>query len=393
MKGSASNPAPPGKVLVRGVNWLGDAVMTTPALSRLREHLPEAQISLLAPSWLAPIWEHHPAIDSILQSTPGEGPLRVGRRLRLQKFDLALVLPNSPRSALETWLAGIPRRIGYARRWRNWFLTERVAPRVHAVSMRKRSVREIRQRSMEGGLQVSPGVTFEPAAHQIHEYLALIAALGGDPSPVPPNLVATPDEAKAVEVKFHLAALTRHGRPLIGLNPGAEYGPAKRWPIERFAAAARIIHTRTNAAFLIFGGRNDVPLAASLEAVLKTHSQGAPNESFLTQNVSGQTTLRELMALLTHCNLLLTNDTGPMHVAAALRTPVLALFGSTAPGLTGPGLPGGSMHRLLQKPTPCAPCFRRVCPIDFRCMTGLSVERVADAAVQALITQSAKASV
>jgi heptosyltransferase-2 len=250
--------------------------------------------------------------------------------------------------------------------------------------MRKRSVREIRQLSAHCRLEVAQGDKFGPAAHQIHEYLALIAALGGDPSPVTPNLVATPDEAKAVEEKFHLAGLTRNGRPLIGLNPGAEYGPAKRWPIERFAAAARTIHARTNAAFLIFGGRNDIPLAASLEAVLKTQSQGAPNESFLTQNVSGQTTLRELMALMTHCNLLLTNDTGPMHVAAALGTPVLALFGSTAPELTGPGLPDETAHHLLRGQSPCAPCFRRSCPVDFRCMTGISVDQVVQEVVQML---------
>jgi heptosyltransferase-2 len=367
--------------------------MTTPALSRLREHFPEAQISLLAPSWLAPIWEHHPAIDSILESTPGESPLRVGRRLRLQKFELALVLPNSPRSALETWLAGIPRRIGYARHWRNWFLTERVGPRARAVLMRKRSVREIRHLSAEGSLQVVQEVGFEPAAHQIHEYLALIGALGGDPSPVAPTLVVTPDETKAVEAKFHLAALARTGRLLLGMNPGAEYGPAKRWPVERFAAAARAIHARTNAAFLIFGGQSDISLAASLEAALREPSQGALKESIPLRNVCGQTTLRELMALLTHCDMLLTNDTGPMHLAAALGTPVLAFFGSTAPELTGPGLPGGSMHRLLQTPTPCAPCFRRICPIDFRCMTGLSVERVADEAVRALPSQKTKAPV
>jgi heptosyltransferase-2 len=391
MKGSgAPNQAPPDKVLVRGVNWLGDAVMTTPALCRLREHFPAAQISLLSPSWLAPIWEHHPAINSILESTPGESPLRVGRRLRLQKFDLALVLPNSPRSAIETWLAGIPRRIGYARRWRNWFLTERIAPRGQAVSMRKRSAREIRQLSAEDPLLVAQGVTFEPAAHQVYEYLTLISALGGDPSPVPPKLVITPSEAKAAEAKFHLTALARAGHLLLGLNPGAEYGPAKRWPVERFAAAARAIHARTNAAFLIFGGQSDISLAASLEAALREPNPGAAKQSIPSLNLCGQTTLRELMALLTHCDMLLTNDTGPMHVAAALGTPVLAFFGSTAPGLTGPGLPGGAMHRLLQTPTPCAPCFRRVCPIDFRCMTGLSVERVADETLRALTSQKTK---
>jgi heptosyltransferase-2 len=217
--------------------------------------------------------------------------------------------------------------------------------------------------------------------------LELAAALGADASPLPPKLIITPEEAKAVGKKFNLAALVSPGRPLLGLNPGAEYGPAKRWPVERFAAAGRAIHARAEVAWLVFGGQGDIPLAASLEAVLRESNRAGGKEDFPLKNVCGQTTLRELMALLTHCRVLLTNDTGPMHVAAALDTPVVALFGSTALELTGPGLPGGSTHRLLQSPPPCAPCFRRVCPIDFRCMTGISVESVVDETLEALAGQ------
>ena len=157
--------------------------------------------------------------------------------------------------------------------------------------------------------------------------------------------------------------------------------------MERFAAVARAIHARTDAAWLVFGGERDIPFAASLEAAVRESSGTGLKESLPLRNFCGQTTLRELMALLTHCRLLLTNDTGPMHVAAALGTPAVALFGSTAPELTAPGLPTESVHRLLQTPVACAPCFRRVCPIDFRCMTGISVERVVDEILQSLACQ------
>ena len=135
----------PRRILVRGVNWLGDAVMTTPALLRLREKFPAAHITLLTPEKLRDLWLNHPAVNETISFAPGESVFSVGKKLRAGKFDLALVLPNSPRSALEVFLAGIPRRIGYARPWRNFFLTQTVAPRAEAVKMHKRSEAEIRQ--------------------------------------------------------------------------------------------------------------------------------------------------------------------------------------------------------------------------------------------------------
>jgi heptosyltransferase-2 len=363
--------------------------MTTPALCRLREHLPAAHITLLTPSWLAPLWENHPAVDSILTFTPGENPLRVAGRLRPEQFDVAVILPNSPRSALETWLAGIPRRVGYGRRWRNWLLTDRVASRAEVVRMRKRSAREVRRLVSKAVPQHFDESLFPPGAHQIHDHLALAGALGADASPLPPKLVITPEETKAVETKFNLGGFIKTGQPLLGLNPGAEYGPAKRWPIERFAAVAGSVHARTGAACLVFGGQGEIPLAASLEAALRERGGTGSQKSLPLKNVCGQTTLRELMVLLTFCRALLTNDTGPMHVAAALGTSVVALFGSTAPELTGPGLPGQPMHRLLRVPAACAPCFQRVCPIDFRCMTGISIERAVEEVIQAFAGQKA----
>jgi len=357
------------RILIRGTNWLGDAVMTTPALLRLREKFPGAHIALLTPQKLRDLWLNHPAVDEIISFALGESVFAIGKKLRAGKFELALVLPNSPRSALEVFLAGIPQRSGYARPWRNFFLTETIASRPEAVKMRKRTKAEI-----EKLISHLPSSIFHlpPAAHQLHEYLHLAAALGANPEPLAPQLVVTPDEVEAVRQKFGLEKISQ---PIFGLNPGAEYGPAKRWPVENFIAAAREIQQRTNCTWLLFGGKNDQPLTALIES-------GIRNPQSAIRNLSGQTTLRELMALLKLCSVLLTNDTGPMHVAAALGTPVVVPFGSTSPELTGPGLPGDPRHRLLKSEVPCSPCFLRECPIDFRCMKDISAERVVEAVLQ-----------
>ena len=412
----------PRHILVRGVNWLGDAVMTTPALLRLREKFPDAHITLLTPEKLADLWLNHPAIDDVISFTREEGPLSVASRLRAEalkpfmeshrerieagrtayeetairggtlaqaavnvvkqvsqktidvaqqgRIDLALVLPNSPRSALEVFLAGIPQRIGYARPWRNIFLTQTVAPRTEVVKMRKRSVGEIHNLIRAPKPQTLP----PPSSHQIYEFLHLTATLGANPEPLAPQLFVTAEEIESAKKKF---GLEKSDGPIFGLNPGAEYGPAKRWPVEKFSAAAREIQQRTNCVWLVFGGKSDVEIANQIAFQL-------PSANSHLQNLAGQTSLRELMALLKSCRVLLTNDTGPMHVAAALGTPVVVPFGSTSPELTGPGLPGDARHRLLKSDAPCSPCFLRECPIDFRCMNGISVERVVEVVLQAV---------
>ena len=368
------------RILIRGTNWLGDAVMTTPALLRLRDKFPDAHIALLAPEKLRELWTRHPAVDETISLAPDERVFAVAKKLRAGKFDLALVLPNSPRSAIEPWLAGIPQRTGYSRPWRNFFLTQAVAPRADAVKMRKRSVAEINElaaaanQSRTGVSPVRAGGTpaLLSSAHQIHEYLHLAAAIGANPEPLPPRLFVSPDELEAAKNKFGLEKIAG---PILGLNPGAEYGPAKRWPVEYFIAAAKEIQRRTNCVLILFGGKNDSVITSQIESALRT-----PNSAIY--NFAGKTSLRELMALLKLCRVLLTNDTGPMHVAAALGTPVVAPFGGTSPELTGPGLPGDVRHRLLKSDAPCSPCFLRECPIDFRCMNGISVERVAEAVLQ-----------
>ena len=358
----------PRRILVRGVNWLGDAVMTTPALLRLREKFPDAHIALLTPEKLKDLWQHHPAVNETISFASGESIFSIGSRLRAGKFDLALVLPNSVRSALEVFRAGIPQRIGYARPWRNFFLTQTIAPRAEAVKMHKRSAGEIHALIRAP----KPPMPLPASAHQIHEYLQLVAALGANPEPIAPQLHVDKLEVLGLDL-----ALPQNGRRtdfLIGLNPGAEYGAAKRWPVEKFAAVANELYRRASCEFLIFGGNNDVSLAEKLAEMLP-----APQANNHVILLAGKTDLRDLMAGLKMCRVVLTNDTGPMHVAAALGTPVVVPFGSTSPELTGPGLPGDARHRLLKSDAPCSPCFLRECPIDFRCMNGISVECVVEA--------------
>ena len=384
---SAPQQIQPRRILVREMNWLGDAVMTTPALLRLRERFPEAHITLLAPEKLRDLWLaapkqgegglHHPAVNETIAFAPDENVFSVGKKLRSGKFDLALVLPNSPRSALETWLAGIPQRIGCARPWRNFFLTNVVPARAEAVTMRKRSVAEIQRLvAADVNRRVTPNsrvlTNAATSAHQIHEYLHLVAALGASPEPMPPQLAVTPDEIEAVKKKF---GLNVNGRTIFGLNPGAEYGPAKRWPVEKFIFAAQQIQQRTSCTWILFGSQADAAIASRIESAISGPSSAI-------WNLAGKTGLRELMALLKLCRVLLTNDSGPMHVAAALGTPVVVPFGSTSPELTGPGLPGDPRHRLLKSDAPCAPCFLRECPIDFRCLNGITVERVVEAVLE-----------
>lgn len=372
----------PRRLLVRGVNWLGDAVMTTPALRRLREALPGTHITLLTRSKLAELWQAHPTLDDILCIEPGDSVWTVGRKIRLHDFDAALVLPNSPRSAMEVFLGRIPRRIGYQKPWRNWLLTEAVPARPGHVRMRKRDVPEIKRlitgNPQTAGRQCSTSAV-PPTAHQSRDYLHLVSHLGANPQPTAPELHVTQAEVAAARSKFDILA-----EPIwVGINAGAEYGPAKRWPGERFSAVAAAVQQQNNCGFLIFGGPGDMDLATQLA--------GAMESARLTvRNLAGRTSLRELMALLSCCRALLTNDTGPMHVAAALGVPVIVPFGSTSPEMTGPGLPGDPQHRLIKSDAPCSPCFLRECPIDFRCMEEIGVGQVTEEVLVALQGKAAE---
>ena len=377
----------PARILVRSVNWLGDAVMTTPALLRLREAHPDAFIAVLSPEKLADLWVGHPAISMVLRFAPKERASSVAARLEDLGFQVGLALPNSFRSAFELWLAGVPNRVGYRGQMRRWLLTHTVAHRSGTVLMRKRTKREILDLT-EFSRGRDGGKPYPAAAHQIYHYLRLVRELGASAEPVPPQL-----HISAAEVEGCLRRLKLPldpSRPLFALNPGAEYGPAKRWPAANFIAAAREVQKRVQCRWVLLGGKGDVELAKEIAAGIlgptvnsEAHAAAPPVEPAsgagvegVAVNLAGATTLRELCAVLKACRVLLTNDTGPMHVAAALGTPVVALFGSTSPELTGPGLPGDARHRLIRHSVPCAPCFLRQCPIDLRCLRGIEVPKV-----------------
>lgn len=352
--------------------------MTTPALLRLRERFPQAHIALLTPAKLADLWHHHPALSEVISFYPGEGSWTISRRLKSGNFDVGLVLPNSPRSALELWLAHIPERIGYRRPWRNWLLTWRLSNRPGQHRMPKRSSREIRRLAARSSPTEAASAELTLAAHQMHDYLHLAAALGANPAPLAPALVVTSAEMTAVAQRFELSLDV----PILGLNPGAEYGPAKRWPPERFVEAAVAIQRRMHCHWLILGGAGDARLGGRVAEGIRRALSGEPDE-LQPFNLAGQTSLRDLLALLKLCRVVLTNDTGPMHAAAAVGTRVVVPFGSTSPELTAPGLPGDPRHQLLRAPVACSPCFRRVCPIDFRCMRAITVDRVIAAVIHA----------
>jgi heptosyltransferase-2 len=397
MKTASENDHPAReKILVRGVNWLGDAVLSVPALQRLREGKPAARITLLAPEKLAGLWEGQPFLDDVLLFSPGDGLWQTARHLRAGKFSAAIAFPNSLRSALELWLAGIPQRTGYARPGRTLFLTHPVPPRAGAVPMRKRSDGEIRRliaraagptqaadiasrQSLDATTNLSQRLD---ATHHMHDYLGLVGALGVSSEPLPPRIAISQEETETTAARLGLSSAGKE-RPLLGMNPGAEYGPAKRWPAESFIAAGIAIEKAAHCRWVIFGGPSDMELASSISRGIGRRT-AAP-----VINLAGQTTLRELIAALKSCRLLLTNDTGPMHLAAAVGTPVVVPFGSTAPEMTGPTWSPAS--EFLRAPgIPCAPCFRRECPIDFRCMKRITPDAVLAAALRALAVSASQ---
>lgn len=369
------------RILVRGVNWLGDAVMTMPALCRLREANPDAHLAILTPAKLADLWHAHPALDAVLTVAPGDTRWDVARRIRAGNFDTGLLFPTSLRSALELWLAGVPERVGYGGQGRAPLLTRALPLPLGVLRTHKSSTLEVRLALRAS--QNSATAKTTGGRHQIHRYLALAAALGASAEPLAPRIDVAADDIGTAAARLDLDPQRMAG-PLFGLNPGAGHGPAKRWPPEHFIAAATAIHRHTGCRWLVFGGPDDRDQAGRIAAAVQENAdrhcperRGQP----VVWNLAGETSIPDLCAALKLCRLLLTNDTGPMHVAAAVGTPVVAIFGSTSPQLTGPGLPSDPRHVLLSAPSACAPCFRRVCPVDFRCMTAVTVPQVVHAAL------------
>ncbi|MDB6058091.1 MAG: Lipopolysaccharide heptosyltransferase [Verrucomicrobiales bacterium] len=351
------------RILVRCVNWLGDAVMSTPALLRLREARPDAHITLLSHAKLAELWKEQPYANAVMTFTPDEGVMAVAKRLRAENFDLGIAFPNSVRSGLELRLAGIPKRVGYSSGFRNLLLNKVIPRRADAVAMHKKSDSEIKRDSGSTRRFAPP-----KRAHHIYDYLEIVAAVGASPEPLAPKIVVTETEVASARAKLNISK----DEVLFGLNPGAEYGPAKRWLKERFAAVAAKLQMKHQGRWIIFGGAADREIC---DWIAEQIALFAPDKKPI--NVAGQTSLRELAALLKTCRLVLTNDTGPMHLANAVGAPIVVPFGSTSSELTGPIF---GKSRILQSNVGCSPCFRRECPIDFRCMKSIEVGAVVDAA-------------
>jgi lipopolysaccharide heptosyltransferase II len=327
--GVSASDLKPFRILIRSSNWLGDAVMSVPAVRAIKGGRPDVHLTIAAPDKIAPMWKLIPEVDAIIP-LPDASLLSVVRLLRLQlPFDVAILFPNSLRVTLETWLSGIPRRVGYRGHWRSWLVNQ--------------IVREPRK----------PG----PPEHHSLRFLRIARECGAETSNIE---VPKPNQTSNIK-----------RQTFIGLCPGAEYGPAKRWLPERFAEAAAKITEQSSAQWILLGTKNDAAIGEQIAAAIGDYCV----------NRIGQTTLEQLIDELRQCSLLLTNDTGTMHLAALLGVPVVAIFGSTEPRLTGPL---GNRHTILRHHVECSPCFLRECPIDFRCMKAVSADEVAGAVLSML---------
>jgi heptosyltransferase II len=327
----------PFRILVRSSNWLGDAVMSVPAVRAIKDGRPDVHVTIAAPDKIAPMWKLIPEADAIVP-LPNGSLLQVVRLLKQRMpFDVAILFPNSLRVALESWLSGIPNRVGYRGHGRSWLVNQ--------------IIREPRK----------PG----PPEHHSLRFLRVARECGAEIS----ESLWTPLTAHACG-SDQLSTLNSQP-PKLGLCSGAEYGPAKRWLPERFAEAAAKITVQSSAQWILFGTKNDVEAGEQIAAAIGDHCV----------NRIGQTTLDQLIFELRQCRLLLTNDTGTMHLATLLGVPVVAVFGSTEPRLTGPL---GNGHIVLRHHVECSPCFLRECPIDFRCMKAVTAEEVTDAVLSML---------
>jgi len=334
----------PGALLLRATNWLGDAVMTTPAVSALRRAYPRARIVLLAKPMVAELFRYHPDVDEVMvYERPGRhdgaiGKVRMAAELRRRRFDAALLLQNAFDAALLSFLARIPERAGYATDGR-WILL------THPV-------------------RVAPDIL---ARHEVEYYLHLLERLG-IPRPESPSLrvAVTEDERAAMASLLERRGINR-GKPVLAINPGATYGSAKRWYPDRFAAVADALSEEWGAGVVVLGSAAEAPLAGEIEAEMRRPPV----------NLAGRTTVREMMALLSLSSFLVSNDSGPMHIGAALGVPLVAIFGPTDWRRTSPW---ASRSRIVRGNVDCSPCMLRECNRGHECMLGVTAEMVIDAA-------------
>lgn len=332
----------PEKIFVRGVNWIGDAVMTMPALRSLRKAFPGVHISLLVKPSVSPIFEKDPAIDEVIvyedRFRGMIGKLRLAYLLRKKGFSRAILLQNAFDAALIAFMAGISERTGYARDGRKFLLTKPIAFNNE-----------------------------DKKVHHIKYYLNLLMASGIPAEQSRPWIYLSLGER--IAARDQLSGLKR---PLLGINPGAAYGSAKRWFPERFAEVAGWFIKDTRGSVVIFGGEAEADVAEEIGKKVMAIERDFSDDSFL--NLAGKTSLRQFIALISECDVILCNDSGPMHLSYALEVPLVVLFGSTDPVLTGP--PEGC-GVLIRHDFECSPCFDRTCKTnDLRCMYAITSDEV-----------------
>ncbi len=322
----------PFKILIRVPNWLGDAVMSMPAVSLIKKGRPDAHVTILTREKLAGLWKGFGDHDEIISIPAGESSHKTALRLEKEYFDAAIILPNSPGSALPAFFAEIPMRCGYRGYWRRWLLTE-IIP-------------ESRRHKND--------------EHQMFDYIGIARQCGADLHDVPlPQLKFSAD----------IQSFALPAKKYVVVAPGAEYGPAKRWPASQFAEACRQIARQQRLCFVFVGLEGDRACADKI-------IQSSGVEGF---NLAGKTSLEGLGTILQNASAVLSNDSGVMHLSSVLGTPTIAIFGSTDPVLTGPI---GPRNKIIHHLAECSPCFRRECPIDFRCMNAVTAGEVSEAVLR-----------
>lgn len=341
------------KIVVRGANWIGDSVMSVPALRALRQLFPDDEIALHTRSWAEGIFRDADFIDRILTYERPESSLKEvmgqARALKNERFDLAIIFPNSFASALTARFAGIPRRFGFSKEGRRLVLTDPV-----------------------------PIPEWKSTRHEAYYYLELVRAvengiLGTDSSARYETATDLPvsDVRQADTRDF----LTRKGvdlsRPIVALGPGSTNSMAKRWPYERFATVADLLHKEKAANIILLGGPDDVEVAAKISAM----------SSASLLDLTAKTSLGDAADILSVCDLMISNDMGLAHLAPAVGTATLVIFGPTNPVTTRPF---SELAQVLRVEVECSPCMLRECPIDHRCMERVTVEQVFSAAVSKL---------
>lgn len=336
------------KILVRATNWVGDAVMSVPALQALREQFPGAHIAILASPWVASLYQREPFCDELIPYAAPRGwrgfreKWALASELRRRKFDCAILFQNAFESAAVAAFARIPCRIGYNRDARGWLLT-------HAIPVPRAG---------------------EIPRHQRFYYLELLKrAKLIDGYSLDSSIHLSGAAAAAAEGRRRFANASVFGA-VIGVSPGAAYGGAKRWLPERFAEAAVEIARERDAAIAIFGSKEEQDICEAVHRLVEPSGRTC-------LNFAGATNLSEFVDLAAACELYLTNDSGPMHIASALGVQTIAIFGATDDEATGPT---GAHSRVVRRPVECSPCLLRECPIDHRCMTRVTAAAVTQAA-------------